>query len=148
VLTGVLALILSGFGFALVGLAPANALWLAIGAMFFAGSMTVIVNGSIFAMLQAVVPPEVQGRVFTVVLSGSGAMAPLGLAIAGPLADALGERVWFVIAGALMSAMGVGALFMPALMRIEDKKRWNEAAPTGDVTAGISSASDPVPAAQ
>jgi len=120
VLTGILGLVLSGLGFALVGLAPANALWLAVGAMFLAGFMNVIVNGSMYAMLQALVPPEVQGRVFTVVLSGSGAMAPLGLAIAGPLADALGERVWFVIAGAAMSAMGVGALAIPAVMQIED----------------------------
>ena len=120
VLTGILGLVLSGLGFALVGLAPANALWLAVGAMFLAGFMNVIVNGSMYAMLQALVPPEVQGRVFTVVLSGSGAMAPLGLAIAGPLADALGERAWFVIAGAAMSAMGVGALAIPAVMQIED----------------------------
>jgi DHA3 family macrolide efflux protein-like MFS transporter len=119
--TGALALALSGLGFALVGLTPAGAFWLAVGAMFLAGFMTVIVNGSIFAMLQAVVPPEVQGRVFTVVLSGSGMMAPLGLAIAGPVADALGVRAWFVAGGAVMVMMGVGALCVPAIMRIEDK---------------------------
>lgn len=119
--TGLLALALDGFGFALVGLAPANALGLAIGAMFFAGFMTVIVNGSVFAMLQAVVPPELQGRVFTVVMSGSGIMAPLGLSIAGPMADTLGVRAWFVASGVLMVMMGVGALFVPAIMHIEDK---------------------------
>jgi DHA3 family macrolide efflux protein-like MFS transporter len=127
-LTGVLALALSGIGFGLVGLAPANALLLAVGAMFFAGFMTVIVNGSIFAMLQAVVPQEVQGRVFTVVLSGSGAMAPLGLSIAGPVADALGVRLWFVIAGIAMVAMGIGAFFVPAIMSIEDERRSEGAA--------------------
>ena len=120
-LTGVLGLVLSGLGFGLTGLAPADAFWMAVGAMFFAGFMTVIVNGSIFAMLQAVVPPEVQGRVFTVVMSGSGAMAPLGLAIAGPLADLLGVRIWFVIAGAAMAVMGIGALLVPAIMHIEDE---------------------------
>ena len=105
--TGVLGLVLSGLGFAVTGLAPADAFWLAVGAMFFAGFMTVIVNGSIFAMLQATVPPEVQGRVFTVVLSRSGIMAPLGLSIAGPVADALGVRLWFVIAGITMVSIAL-----------------------------------------
>jgi DHA3 family macrolide efflux protein-like MFS transporter len=138
-LTGVLALALSGLGFALVGLAPANLFWLAVGAMFFAGFMTVIVNGSIFAMLQAIIPPEMQGRVFTVVLSGSGAMAPLGLAIAGPLADLLGVRIWFVIAGGAMCAMGIGAFSIPAVMQIE------EGMPLGDAAAGARVGAGPGP---
>jgi DHA3 family macrolide efflux protein-like MFS transporter len=147
-LTGVLGLILSGLGFAGVGLAPAHAFWLAVGAIFVGGFMIVIVNGSIFAMLQAVVPPDVQGRVFTVVLSGSGAMAPLGLAIAGPVADRLGERTWFVIAGAAMVAMGVGALLVPAVMQIEDEDRRGEALAPAAPTAGTVPASDSVAAAQ
>jgi DHA3 family macrolide efflux protein-like MFS transporter len=132
--TAVLALALGGFGFAIVGLAPANALALAVGAMFLAGFMMVIVNGSMFAMLQAVVPAEMQGRVFTVVLSGSGIMAPIGLAIAGPLADALGVRAWFVAGGVVMALMGVGALFVPAIMQIEDGARPTKKAATAPTT--------------
>jgi DHA3 family macrolide efflux protein-like MFS transporter len=135
VVTGVLALALNGIGFALVGLAPANAFALAVGGMFFAGFMSVIVNGSVFAMLQAVVPPEIQGRVFTVVLSGSGIMAPLGLAIAGPVADGLGVNVWFVASGIAMLVMGVGALFVPAIMHIEDKARLADVATSSDEPA-------------
>jgi len=120
-LTGLLALVLNGVGFALVGLAPAGGFPLAVGAMFFAWFMNPIVNGSMFALLQDVVPAEMQGRVFTVLISGSGAMVPLGLAIAGPLADGLGVRAWFLAAGVAMVAIGIGALFVPAVMRIEDK---------------------------
>jgi len=120
-LTGLLALVLNGVGFALVGLAPAGGFPLAVGAMFFAWFMNPIVNGSMFALLQDVVPAEMQGRVFTVLISGSGAMVPLGLAIAGPLADGLGVRAWFLAAGVAMVAIGIGALFVPAAMRIEDK---------------------------
>ena len=120
-LTGLLALVLNGVGFALVGLAPARGFPLAVGAMFLAWSMNPIVNGSMFALLQDIVPAEMQGRVFTVLLSGSGAMVPLGLAIAGPLADGLGVRAWFLAAGVAMVAIGIGALFIPAVMRIEDK---------------------------
>ena len=119
--TGLLALALSGCGFALVGLTPATAFGLAVGAIFLAGFMIVIVNGSVFAMLQAIVPSEVQGRVFTVVASGSGIMAPLGLAIAGPVADALGVRVWFAAAGGVMLAIGIGGLFVPSIINIENR---------------------------
>jgi DHA3 family macrolide efflux protein-like MFS transporter len=137
--TGVLALALAGCGFALVGLAPATAYGLAVAAMFFAGFMIVIVNGSVFAMLQAIVPPEVHGRVFTIVLSGSGIMAPLGLAIAGPVADALGVRAWFVVAGAVMVAMGVGALSVPSIIYIEDKSplTYGEVGPQPSPTVSV-----------
>jgi DHA3 family macrolide efflux protein-like MFS transporter len=121
IITGLLALVLNGIGFALVGLAPANGFPLAVGAMLFAWFMNPIVNGSMFAVIQAVVPAEMQGRVFTVLMSGSGAMVPLGLAIAGPLADGLGVQIWFVAAGVAMVAIGAGALFVPAVMRIEDR---------------------------
>jgi DHA3 family macrolide efflux protein-like MFS transporter len=133
--TSVLALALGGVGFALVGLAPAHAFLLAVGAMFFGGFMMVIVNGSTFAMLQAIVPAEMQGRVFTVVLSGSGIMAPLGLAVAGPAADALGVRAWFVASGIVMLIMGVGAFFVPAIMDIESKAAPAPITTSGAVTA-------------
>lgn len=48
-------------------------------------------------------------------------MTPLGLAVAGPLADALSVQVWFLIAGAATVAMGIAAFFVPAITDIEDK---------------------------
>ncbi len=118
-LTGLLALALNGVGFAVVGLAPANAFPLAVGAMFFAWFMNPIANGALFAVLQSVVPAEMQGRVFNLLQSAAGAMIPLGLVVAGPLADSLGVRFWFLIAGVAMAAMGVGALFVPAITRLD-----------------------------
>jgi len=46
---------------------------------------------------------------------------PLGLAIAGPVADALGVQIWFLIGGIATIVMGTGALFIPAIMQIEDR---------------------------
>jgi DHA3 family macrolide efflux protein-like MFS transporter len=48
-------------------------------------------------------------------------MTPLGLAVAGPLADALSVQAWFLIAGVATVAMGIGAFFVPAIMDIEDR---------------------------
>jgi DHA3 family macrolide efflux protein-like MFS transporter len=52
--------------------------------------------------------------------------APVGLAIAGPLSDAIGVRVWFVIGGLVTTALSVGAFFVPAIIRIEDKAARHE----------------------
>jgi DHA3 family macrolide efflux protein-like MFS transporter len=120
-LTGLLALALNGFGFTVVGLAPANAFPLAVGAMFFAWFMNPIANGALFAVLQSLVPAEMQGRVFTLLQSAAGAMVPLGLVIAGPLSDILGVRFWFLVAGVTMAVMGVGALFVPAITQLDDR---------------------------
>jgi DHA3 family macrolide efflux protein-like MFS transporter len=119
-LTGLLALALSGIGFAAVGVAPAGAFPMALGAMFFAWFMNPIANGSLIAVLQVIVPAEMQGRVFTLLQSAAGAMIPLGLIIAGPVAEARGVQIWFLVAGVAMAAMGIGALFVPAITRLDD----------------------------
>lgn len=129
IVTGLLAMTLMGVGVTVLGLTPATAFALALGAMFFGGFMNPIANGSLFATLQATVPPEMQGRVFTLAMSGSAAMSPLGLAIAGPVADALGVHIWFLIGGIATVVMGVGSFFVPAIMRIEDKATEVEARP-------------------
>ncbi len=130
IVTGLLALTLMGVGVTVLGLTPATAFTLALGAMFFGGFMNPIANGSLFATLQATVPPEMQGRVFTLAMSGSAAMSPLGLVIAGPVADALGVQIWFLIGGIATVIMGVGSFFVPSIMRIEDKAAELEAMPS------------------
>jgi DHA3 family macrolide efflux protein-like MFS transporter len=60
-----------------------------------------------------------QGRVFTLVGSAATAMSPLSLIVAGPVADALGLRVWYVVAGVFCAIMGISGFFIPALMHIE-----------------------------
>jgi len=121
IVTGMLAVTLLGVGVTVLGLTPATAFMLAVGAMFFGGFTNPIANGSLFATLQVTVPPEMQGRVFTLVLSGATAMSPLGLAIAGPVADALGVQIWFLTGGIATVIMGAGSFFIPAIMHIEDK---------------------------
>jgi len=61
IVTTYLARVLSGVGFVVVGLAPANAFPLAVGAIFGVGFLNPIINGSSMALLQAIVPPEIQG---------------------------------------------------------------------------------------
>jgi DHA3 family macrolide efflux protein-like MFS transporter len=64
-----------------------------------------------------------QGRVFTLISSLGGAMAPLGLVIAGPVADAIGVQSWYMIGGIACIVMAVVGYSIPALMNIEDNHR-------------------------
>ena len=122
VITSLVGLIFMGLGLVGLGLTPAAAFGLAVGCVFFAGMMNPIVNGPLFAVLQSVVEPEMQGRVFTLIMSVSMAMTPLGLIIAGPLADVLGPQAWFVVGGIATVLMGVVGFFIPAIMHIEDDR--------------------------
>jgi DHA3 family macrolide efflux protein-like MFS transporter len=119
--TAMLALILIGISVIIIGLAPKTAFMVAMGAMFFVGFMQSIANGSFFAVLQASVPSKMQGRVFTLLMSSSMSMSPLGLMIAGPVADMFGVQLWFLIAGFVVLLVGVGAFFVPIIMQIEDR---------------------------
>lgn len=99
VVTALTALAFNGLGLLIFGVTPANILPLAIGSIFFSGFMNTIVNGTIFALLQAEVPPEKQGRVFTLILSLSTAMALIGLALAGPIAELTNVGFWYLAGG-------------------------------------------------
>jgi len=122
VYTSLTGLVVQGVGIMLLGLTPANALWLAVAAMFLAGAMNALVNGPLFAVLQGSVAPEMQGRVFTVVMSMSAAAWPLSLAVAGPIADLVGVRPWYVVGGAVAVIMGLGAFFVPVIVNVEQNR--------------------------
>jgi DHA3 family macrolide efflux protein-like MFS transporter len=119
VVTSLLGLIGMGFGFLVVSLTPASAFWLGIAGLALAGTMNPICNGPLFALLQDVVAPDIQGRVFTVIGSLSGLAAPVGLAIAGPVADWLGVQAWFMIGGLLCVILGTAMFFTPVIMDLE-----------------------------
>jgi DHA3 family macrolide efflux protein-like MFS transporter len=103
----------------LVGLTPADAFWMSIAGLALSAVMNPVVNGPMMALFQAVVAPELQGRVFTVLGSMTSLAAPLGLAIAGPISDWLGVQVWFVIGGAICVVASVIMLLTPAVMNLE-----------------------------
>jgi len=120
VLTGIIGL---GIGFLVIGLTPATAFPIALIAFLFGAAMNSICNGSAYAVLQQVVAPEMQGRMFTLVMSLCQAMAPLGLAIAGPAADALGIRNLYITSGIAQTLIGVSSFFVPAIMHLEDDRQ-------------------------
>jgi len=77
-----------GLGILFLGLAPANMFWMALAGMVLMGLALPFANGPLSAIIQAVVAPEMQGRVMSLLISAATAMTPLSLAIIGPGADA------------------------------------------------------------
>ena len=121
-LTSISGLLVLGLAVLTIGLIPASMFSVATVAMFFVGAMMPIVNGPIMAVLQVTVTPEMQGRVFTLLQSAAGAMSPVGLAIAGPIADWLGVQTWYIAGGIVCFLMGVVGFFLPAVAHIDDNQ--------------------------
>ena len=120
VVTSLLGIIGMGIGTLIVGLSPVGAFTMALMGMLVAGFMNPIVNGPFMAVMQSSVAPEMQGRVFSLIQSASLAMMPLSLLLAGPLADKLGVRVWYVAGGVLCIVIGALAFAVPAIMQVEE----------------------------
>ncbi len=126
VLTSLSGLIGLGIAAAVIGLMPPEAFSLTVVVTFVAGFMMPMANGPLFASVQTIVAPELQGRVFNLMGSGAQAAAPLGLLIAGPIADLFGANTWFIIGGVVCVCMAVGALFMPQIMHLEDSHAFRQ----------------------
>lgn len=120
IITSLLGVVGIGAGVAVVGAAPAHRFVLALAGNFVTGFMSPMANGPLMAILQARVAPEMQGRVLALIQSGATAMMPLSLLLAGPLADAVGVRVWYVAGGLLCAAIALSGLAVPAIVQIEE----------------------------
>ncbi|MGH9870028.1 MAG: MFS transporter [Candidatus Polarisedimenticolia bacterium] len=102
-----------------LGMTPGWLYPMAIAAMLVLGVFSATANGPIAAILQATIAPEYQGRVFTLVMSVAGAMTPVGLLLAAPLADLVGVRAWYLAGGVVCAAMGAAAFFVKPILQIE-----------------------------
>jgi DHA3 family macrolide efflux protein-like MFS transporter len=112
---------LFGYGLSMLamGAAPANGYWLAFGGYLGIGGMLVIYNGSIAALLQSCVPPDMQGRVFSLKRSVEKVIIPVGLLASGPLADAIDVRLLFIAGGIVCFLCGIAWVSTPIIMRLE-----------------------------
>lgn len=119
----IIAFFLVGIPTGLSGLLPGNQ----TGFMWFAilnvveGIATPFFNTLLMAMIQQSYPPQQLGRVLGVLNSLMSLTGPIGLIFAGPLADALGVEMLFVIAGIGTVICGIFALMIP-IMREYDLK--------------------------
>ena len=112
-----------GVGALVMSFAPSTSILWPIGASLLMGLMIPITNGPIHAVIQASVAPDMQARVFSLLSSLAGGMAPIGLMIAGPVSDWLRIQTWFMIAGIVCFLMAVTGFLTPAAMNIEENRK-------------------------
>jgi DHA3 family macrolide efflux protein-like MFS transporter len=119
--TALVGLIGAGFGMIAFGLVPKDAFWLALVVIFARAAMVPMIRGSVLAIFQSYVPPEMQGRVFTLLISSISVMAPIGLAIGGPVAEAFGAIVLFVAGG--IGCLGIALVWSvnSRIMHLEER---------------------------
>jgi MFS transporter, DHA3 family, macrolide efflux protein len=130
--TIVLGAFIQGMGLLILGLAPANSFLLALAGNLVWTLTRPIMDGTIFAMVQTVVPQDFQGRVFSIMLSGAGASSLLGLSLAGPIVDNTGVSFWYILTGGVVLLVGAICLLIPSVMQIESKATSSTAQTVGD----------------
>ena len=100
-----LGCILWAFLFTGLGLSNVFALYLSL--MFLAGIPMPFINVPTTTLLQEMVEPDMQGRVFGVMQLIMTTMLPLGMLVFGPIADLITIEVLLVLTGALMLVPGI-----------------------------------------
>jgi DHA3 family macrolide efflux protein-like MFS transporter len=106
------------FGYTITTFSPiGNFIVMGIGALIHA-SMIPIANTMFLTILQTKIPPETQGRVFSMVASIAAAVTPLGMIISGPLAELLGIPVLFIISLFLQTYLVLATWFLTDLRKI------------------------------
>ena len=120
IFTSFMGLVISGISFALIGFIPPSGFSIAVGIFLISALMLPFINGPIHAVVQSAVTPEMQGRVISMISTFAGLAMPVGLAVAGPLSDAVGIQTWFIIGGICMSLAGVFGFLSPAMRSIEE----------------------------
>jgi MFS transporter, DHA3 family, macrolide efflux protein len=118
-LTGLLGM---GAGILTLALVPAEGMAVAAGAVFLVGAMNSLTMGPFVALIQTRVEPAMQARVLSLMSSAGTLMVPLGLAVAGPVADHFGIQAWFFGGGVLCLLMGILGLIFPMVRKMEERK--------------------------
>lgn len=120
--TILLSFALSCLTIALVGLTPMHWFWLAVFWWFISGVTYSTGNAPMMAVIQQIVPNEMQGRIFALINTTVGLAAPIGLFIAGPVGESIGIAGLFILGGLLSTLVCLLGFLSPALLQIEEKR--------------------------
>lgn len=107
---------------ALTALAPADLFWVAVFWWFVSGLTFSTGNAPMVALLQRLIPNELQGRAFSILSMVFGLAGPIGLMIFGPLGEMYDVRFVFILGGTLSTLVNLVALAFPVVRNIEHAK--------------------------
>jgi len=121
VVTVLLATLISGLSWVVMGITPENGLYVAMGALFLGTAMNGVMVGSVGALWQTIIPPEMQGRIFALGITMISGASTIGLALAGPTVDQFGVRIWFLMGGMVATILGIVPFFVSVIMEVENE---------------------------
>lgn len=110
---------ISSFLLGMVGFAPGDMLWLAIAFWSISGTVYILGNAPMTALIQTTVPNHLQGRVLSLLTTVMALAAPVGLAIATPLGEMIGIRWLFVVMGFASGLIALLGFASPHVMQLE-----------------------------
>ena len=109
-----------GMACLILGLSPASLFWLGLMSVFAIGFMISLTDAPISAIMQATVPPQMQGRVFGLLGSLFSLTTPIGLVIVLWVGDRIRIPFLFALAGTICMVVACVCALIPALRNIED----------------------------
>lgn len=89
------------------GLLPAEGFAAFVACSFVMGGSGTFFNVPLMAHIQETVPPEMMGKVFSLLTTAMTLATPFGLLLAGPVSQLIGVHRWFVLSGGLMAGLGL-----------------------------------------
>lgn len=98
---------LLGLSSLIAGLIPSNLFWIFCLLVFLMGTTGSGFNIPFTAYIQKSVPQENLGKVLSFVTSVMSFAAPVGMFIAGPIAEIIGVSNWMIVAGFIMILVGL-----------------------------------------
>lgn len=112
-------ILLVGGMLAASGLLPTSAFWVFVVMCAVMGFSVPLFGAPITAMFQGLIDPAKLGRVMSLYMTIAMLAAPIGLLVAGPLAERVGVAQWFAISGVLIAVMGIVAWSLPAVRKLD-----------------------------
>lgn len=113
---------ISSFLLGMVGFAPGDMLWLAVVFWSLSGTVYILGNAPMTALIQTTVPNHLQGRVLSLLTTVMALAAPVGLALATPLGELIGIRWLFVVMGFASGLIALLGFASPHVMQLEDRQ--------------------------
>lgn len=113
-----LSIMLMGGALLVSGLLPRHAFPLFAAlciVMGFSGPLYGVYN----VLIQQHIPPELLGRVFSLMMSLMSVAMPLGLMLSGIFANQVGVHTWFALSGGLILLLALPTLLLPAIKSID-----------------------------
>lgn len=117
------------------GLLAPSMFWVFVGICGLMGFVCAYFNGPMVTLVQRWVPEEKMGRALGFVTMAMGLATPVGIALGGVAAEALGVAPFFAVDGVVCTALGI-LLYLPRSVRALDRQTTAPEENAGEASAG------------